>query len=119
MSQSDRLYKKENYTIQKSVSIEDKLYTKLKYIVDHEYDATISELINVCIEDLAMKEHIEYYPRPRGEIVIYRSIMLRKENEEVLKRINIKSGISVTRLINTAIKQFIEEHKKSGGTKSA
>ena len=52
MSAIDRLYKKDNYTIQKSINIEDKLYTKLKKLVEKEYDATVSDIVNVCIEDL-------------------------------------------------------------------
>ena len=45
MSAIDRLYKKSNYTIQKSINLEDRLYTKLKEIVDKEYDATISDIV--------------------------------------------------------------------------
>ena len=120
MSSPSRLYRKQNYTIQKSINLEDKLYTKLKYIAETEYDATISEVINVCIENLLAKKIIKYYPKPEGEIIIYRSIMIRKENEEALRRVNLEKGISVTRLINTAIKEFIEEHEKEvKDTKSA
>ncbi|MCI8518595.1 MAG: hypothetical protein HFJ51_00165 [Clostridia bacterium] len=120
MSSPSRLYRKQNYTIQKSINLEDKLYTKLKYIAETEYDATISEVINVCIENLLAKKIIKYYPKPEGEIIIYRSIMIRKENEEALRGVNLEKGISVTRLINTAIKEFIEEHEKEvKDTKSA
>lgn len=41
MSSIDRLYKKDNYTIQKSINLEDKLYSRLKEIVEKEYDATL------------------------------------------------------------------------------
>ena len=119
MRRPSRLYRKENYTIQKSVNLEDKLYIRLKRIVDSQYDASISEVINVCIEDLLAKKRIKYYPKPEGEIIIYRSIMIRKENEEALRRLNFEKGISVTRLINTAIKEFIDGHEGKGGTKSA
>ena len=30
MSAIDRLYKKSNYTVQKSINLEDRLYTRLK-----------------------------------------------------------------------------------------
>ena len=43
----DRLYKKSNYMIQKSIDLEDTLYTRLKEIVAKDYDATISDIINV------------------------------------------------------------------------
>jgi len=112
MSAIGRLYKKDNYTIQKSVNLEDKLYTALKEIVDFEYDATISDIVNICVEDLLAKGKVEYYAKPEDEITIYRSIMLRRENVEGLTGINKKTGISVTRLINIAMKEFLEEYNK-------
>ncbi len=112
MSSIYRLYKKENYKIQKIINLEDKLYTRLKEIIEKEYDATISDMVNICIEDLVKKDNINYYPKPEGEIVIYRSLMIRKENLENLNSINKKTGISITRLINMSIKEFIREYEK-------
>ena len=113
MSAINRLYKKDNYTVQKSMNLEDKLYTRLKEITNNEYDATISDVINACVEDLISSGNIKYYAKPDGEITIYRSIMLRKDNVEALNKINRETGISVTRLINMAIKQFIDEYDKN------
>lgn len=48
-----------------------------------------------------------------GEIVLYRSIMLRRYNIEALEKIKSKTGISITRLVNLAIKSFIDEYKKN------
>lgn len=112
MSAIGRLYKKDNYTIQKSVNLEDKLYTELKEIVDVEYDATISDIVNICVEDLLESGKVEYCAKPENEITIYRSIMLRKDNVEGLKGINKRTGISVTRLINIAMKEFLENYNK-------
>lgn len=110
MSSIYRLYKKENYKIQKIINLEDKLYTRLKEIIEKEYDATISDIVNICIEDFVTKDNINYYAKPDGEIVIYRSIMVRKENIKKLNDINKNTGISVTRLINMAIKEFLDEY---------
>ena len=112
MSAIDRLYKKGNYTIQKSINLEDVLYTELKKIVDRDFDATISDVVNACVEDLISKEKVKYYAKPDEEITIYRSVMLRKENVEALNKINRETGISVTRLINIAIKEFLEKYNK-------
>ena len=38
--------------------------------------------------------------------------MIRKKNVDVLTKINNKTGISTTRLINIAIKQFLDEYDK-------
>ncbi len=112
MSSIDRLYKKDNCTIQKSINLEDKLYTKLKQIVENEYDATVSDIINVCIEDLIYKGNIKYYAKPDGEITIYRSVMIRKDNVEALNKITQETGISLTRLVNIAMKEFIIAYDK-------
>lgn len=112
MSAIDRLYKKDNSTVQKSINLEDKLYTELKQLVENEYDATISDLINVCIEDLISSGNIKYYAKPEGEITIYRSIMIRKENVKALNNITKETGISLTRLVNIAMKEFLDNYNK-------
>ncbi len=112
MSAVDRLYKKDNSTVQKSINLEDKLYTELKQLVENEYDATISDVINVCIEDLISNGNIKYYAKPEGEITIYRSIMIRKENVKALNNITKETGISLTRLVNIAMKEFLDNYNK-------
>lgn len=112
MSAIDRLYKKDNSTVQKSINLEDKLYTELKQLVEKEYDATISDVINVCIEDLISSGNIKYYAKPEGEITIYRSIMIRKENVKALNNITKETGISLTRLVNIAMKEFLDNYNK-------
>ena len=112
MSAIDRLYKKDNSTVQKSINLEDKLYTELKQLVENEYDATISDVINACIEDLRSSGNIKYYAKPEGEITIYRSIMIRKENVKALNKITKETGISLTRLVNIAMKEFLDNYNK-------
>ncbi len=112
MSAIDRLYKKSNYTVQKSINLEDRLYTRLKEIVDKDYDATISDMINVCIEDLLSTGSVKYYAKPEDEITIYRSVMIRKENAEALNKITQETGISLTRLVNIAMKEFLDKYNK-------
>ena len=43
MSAIDRLYKKDNYTVQKSINLEDRLYTKLKEIIGVEKQEEVYE----------------------------------------------------------------------------
>ena len=112
MNAINRLYTKDNYTIQKSINLEDSLYTELKKIIDNDYDATISDMVNICIEEFVNKNNIKYYAKPEDEICIYRSIMIRKKNLDNLTKINKETGISVTRLINIAIKEFLKNYKK-------
>ena len=111
MSALDRLYKLDNPIVKKSVNLEDKLYNGLKDLIQTEYDATISEIVNVILEDYCAKGKATFYGKPKGESVTYRSIMIRKENLENLTKINNETSISVTRLLNGAVKEFLQEHK--------
>ena len=112
MSAVDKLYSINNKTQQKSVNIDDSLYVKIINLTKTKYDATVSELINICIEEYIEKNIITYYAKPKNESVTYRSIMIREKNFNWLKKANKQTGISVTRLINAAIKQFIDNNKE-------
>ena len=111
MSKASRLYKIDNKATKKSINIEDTLYKKLKNLSENIYDATISELINVAIEDYIDKNKPAYYEKPKKETVTYRSIMIRQDNLKGLQAIHKKTGISVTRLLNGAVKDFLETYK--------
>ena len=112
MSAIDRLYSINNKTVKKSINIDDSLYKKLMKFTKKNYDATISDMINVCIEDLLSTGSVKYYAKPEDEITIYRSVMIRKENAEALNKITQETGISLTRLVNIAMKEFLDKYNK-------
>lgn len=112
MSNVEKLYKKENYRIKKAINIEEGLYSRLKDVVENDYDTNYSKIINVCIERLLQQKEIKFYYKPEGETLAVRTFMIRKENKEGLEEIRHKRGIPVSRLINTAIKEFLDEHDK-------
>ena len=107
-----RLYPLNNKTIKKTINIEDKLYQKLLQFVKNNYDATFSDIINVCIEEYVERNEPSFYEKPNPETETYRSIMIRKENLSNLKKMYKKTGISVTRLLNGAVKEFLEKYDK-------
>ena len=112
MSAIDRLYSLNNKTVKKSINIDDSLYKRLMRYTKKNYDATISDMINVCIEDLLSTGSVKYYAKPEDEITIYRSVMIRKENAEALNKITQETGISLTRLVNIAMKEFLDKYNK-------
>ena len=112
MSAIDRLYSINNKTVKKSINIDDSLYKRLMRYTKKNYDATISDMINVCIEDLLSAGNVKYYAKPEDEITIYRSVMIRKENAEALNKITQETGISLTRLVNIAMKEFLDKYNK-------
>lgn len=107
MNNIDKLYKINNKCVNKTINIEITLYERLKKLVNKEYDATISDVINVIIEDYLENNNPTFYGKK--EDVTYRSIRMRRKNLEGLKKMSSKTGISVTRLLNGAIKEFLEK----------
>ncbi|MDO5556639.1 MAG: hypothetical protein Q4G05_00115 [Clostridia bacterium] len=108
MSAIDRLYDINNPTIKKSINIDDTLYEKVIKLTRNRFCATVGEIVNVCIEDYVVKNNPTYYEKPKRETVTYRSIMIREKNLRDLQKMNKKTGITVTRLLNAAIKEFLE-----------
>lgn len=106
MNNVDKLYKIDNKCITKTINIEISLYEKLQNVISKRYDATVSDVINVIIEDYLENNKPTFYGKRDG--VIYRSIRMRKKNLEGLKKMSSETGISVTRLINVAIKEFLD-----------
>ena len=108
MSIRDKLYKKDNKTISKSINIDDSLYEKIRIATEKIYDAKLSDIINVAIEEYIERDNPNYYAKPKMETVTYRNLMLRKKNIKRLNEYHQKTGISFTRLVNSAIKEFFE-----------
>lgn len=110
MSAIDRLYSIKNKAIKKSINIDDSLYTKLMNFTKKNFDATFSEVINVCIEEYFDDKEPYFYEKPMNETVTYRSVMIRQENLNNLQKNHKKTGISVTRLLNCAVKEFLDKY---------
>ena len=110
MEPIQRLYKKGNL-ITRSLHIDEDLYNKLQYLCDNVYDASVSKLINICVEtSLLHKNKVKYYKKPYKTDSIYRSIMLREEFYEELVRLKDETGISFSRLVNGSIKEFLDKY---------
>ena len=113
MSVLDRFWK-HDILIQKTVEIESNLYDKIEYLSENVYDASISKIINACIDDLIEKENIQLYSKEDNELFTKHSIILRKKSLDNLNLLKEKYGISVYKLIHIAIKNVILELKKEG-----
>ncbi len=108
MNIRDKLYAKENKTISKAINIDDSLYEKIRQLTEKVYDAKLSDVINVAIEEYINRNKPNYYAKPKNETVTYRNLMLRKNNIDKIKEYHQQTGISFTRLVNGAIKEFFE-----------
>ena len=113
MSVLDRFWK-HDILIQKTIEIESNLYDKIEYLSENVYDASISKIINACIDDLIEKENVQLYTKEDNELFTKHSIILRKKSLDNLNLLKEKYGISVYKLIHIAIKNVILELKKEG-----
>ena len=105
-----RLYKR-NQSTTRSLHIDEDLYTKIQYLCENIFDASVSKMVNICIEtSLQDKENIKYYRKPFKSDSIYRSILFRKELYDELIKIREETGISFTRLVNGSIKNFLDKY---------
>lgn len=107
----ERLYKKDEI-VPRSLHIDEELYLKIQELSDSIYDASVSKLINICVETMLQnKEQIEFYKKPEGTDSIYRSILFRKSFYDDLVEIRSKTGISFSRLVNGSIKYFLDNYE--------
>ena len=107
----DRLYKREE-TIMRSLHIDEDLYTQVQNLSETTFDASVSKIINVCIENTLLKNTpITYYKKKSGIDSIYRSVLFRKSFFEKLIQIKDSTGISFSRIVNGCINEFLEDYK--------
>lgn len=107
----ERFYKKEKW-IKKSTEIEGKLYDRLKEIAYKELDASVNKIIDACVDDLELKDKVVIYSKEKGEISVARSIIIRESMHKKLEEMRDKYGISISKLINIAIRNGLEKYRK-------
>lgn len=98
--------------IQKTFEIETTLYDRLEFLSENIYDASISKLINACIDDLVETEDVKLYPKDGSELYLKHSLLLRRYSLDNLETLKIKYDLSVYKLINIAIRRSLEELDK-------
>lgn len=106
----DRLYKKD-VMITRSVHIDEDLYSKVQYLSENIFDASVSKIINVCIEHTLQKNNITFYKKPANTDSVYRSVVLRKAFYDKLLSTKEQTGISFSRLLNFCIKNFLQDYQ--------
>ena len=105
-------YTKEKW-VKKSVEIEGRLYDKLKTISSKELDASINKIIDACIGDFELGEKVVIYGRQKDEINVARSIIIRESIYKKLEDMREKYGISISKLVNIAIRIGLEKYESS------
>lgn len=107
----DRFLTKEKW-VKKSAEIEGNLYDRLKEISEKELDASINKIIDACISDLKLEEKIIIYKKEDNEINVARSVIIRESMYKKLEEMREKYGISISKLINIAIRTGLDKYAK-------
>ena len=108
----NRFYTKEKW-IKKSAEIEENLYEQLKNISTNELDASVNKIVDACIDDFKFGEKIIIYKKDKQEINVARSIILRESNYKKLEEMREKYGISISKLMNIAIREGLEKYRQT------
>ena len=108
MNVFSRFYDKEEL-IRKTIEIENDLYDKLNEISKTKYKTSTNMLINVCIEKLIETENINVYVNKDKYSSTKHSLLIKKSFSDELIKLKQKYNISITRLVNIAIRNAINE----------
>lgn len=105
----DRFYTKEEW-VKKSTEIESGLYDRIKEIAKNELEASVNKIIDACIDEFNIEDKIVIYKKNKEDINIARSIIIRESMYEKLEDMRQKYGISITKLVNIAIKEGLDKY---------
>ena len=105
MSCLGRLYRKEKL-ISRTLDIDEELYYKLEFLSNERYDASISKLVNISIEELVRTENVQIYKRKNNSYVS-RSFLLRASVLDGLYELKSKYRIPIYLLVNIAIRNVL------------
>ena len=89
------------------------VFTIPSEISSNELDASINKNIDACIDDLEIGEKVVIYRKEKNEINVARSIIIRESIYKKLEDMREKYGISISKLVNIAIRTGLEKYKKS------
>lgn len=106
MSVFDCFYDKEKL-IRKTVEIDNDLYDKLSEILKGKYNTSVNMLINASIEELIKTENINLYAKEDKYSTMKRSLLIKESFSNGLNKLKEKYNISVSKLINMAIKNAV------------
>ncbi len=107
----ERFLNKEKW-VKKSTEIEGNLYDRLKEISENELDASVNKIVDACIDDLELGEKIVIYKKENNDINVARSVIIRESMYKKLEDMREKYGISISKLINIAIRNGLEKYDK-------
>ena len=108
MSCFDEKLLKKDIGLAKTLTIDENLYNKLEDLSENVYDASVTKLVNVAILDFIATENIKVYKRASRSYVA-RSFIIREGAFRSLEELKDKYNLSISRLINIAIRNALTD----------
>lgn len=109
MSCLEKLNKREEL-INRTLEIDEELYYKLEYLSKEKYEASISKIINLAVEELVKTERVKIYKRKNNSYVV-RSVLLRKSVFDGLYELKNKFRVPIYLLVNIAVRNVLIEEE--------
>lgn len=73
--------------------------------------ALVITIVDACISDLELGEKVVIYKKENNEINVTRSVIIRESMYKKLEEMREKYGISISKLINIAIRNGLEKYE--------
>lgn len=105
----EKRFQKKEKKHRRNYEIDDALFTKLEHLA-LVFDASLTDLTNVCIEQLIQSEDIVLFERPENELPVIHTFLIRESNLKGLENLKEKYGVSIYKLVNIAIKNVLDEY---------
>lgn len=106
----EQRFQKKEKKHRRNYEIDDTLFIKLEHLAQ-VYDANLTDLANVCIEQLIKSENIAVFEKPDNELPVTHTLLIRESNLIGLENLKEKYGVSIYKLVNIAIKNVLDEYK--------
>lgn len=98
--------------LRRNYAIEDSLYIRLKQS-SLIYEASLSDLLNICLEDLIKREAVVLYDRTSGSYFGMHMFHVWESNVIGLDCLKEKYGVNIQQLVNMAIKNALDDDEET------
>ena len=103
----DSRFPRREKTFRRNYAVDDDFYRALEEYAGY-YDASVTELINACLEHLISTENVTLYKK-ENELLVTHTLLIHESNIRGLDQLNEKFGVSIYKLVNIAIRNVIED----------
>ena len=104
----DTKFERKEAVYRRNYDIDESLYSQLEELSKY-YAAYVTDLINASIKKLIQTEKIALYEKRRDVLSIRHSLLVKESNLKGLDKLKDKYGVSISKLVNIAIKNTLED----------